>query len=181
MPWTAQNQADAKARNAEFSAEFNTAYEAWRNAVQSGQPAQTEAAVEDVLRRWREYSEQLRTQSDMAVANQGAMDALAAAVQRLQEQRSELEALQSEATTRGEQASSLNPKTRASPYTNILGLQRIFKAPTRTGILIATIVFAVLALAVLGFLVYQVVVSGQLVQPSYTMSGGARAKFSRGG
>jgi hypothetical protein len=181
MPWTAQNQADAKARNAEFSAEFNQAYEAWRNAVQSGQPAQTEAAMEDVLRRWREYSEQLRTQSDMAVANQGAMDALAAAVQRLQEQRSELEALQSEATTRGEQASSLNPKTRASPYTNILGLQRIFKAPTRTGILIATIVFAVLALGVLGFLVYQVVVSGQLAPASYVASGGARAKFSRGG
>ena len=176
MPWTAQQQAIAKAKMAEFSAEFNAAYEAWRNGVQSGAPAQTEAAVEDVLRRWRDYLEQLRIHSDAAIANEGAMEELAAAVQRLQEERSELERLQSEAATRTEQAASLNPKTRASPYTNLLGLQRIFKAPTRTGILIAAVVFAVLALAVLGFLVYQVVVSGTIAQPSYTLSGGGGSR-----
>jgi hypothetical protein len=171
MLWTAANQQAAQTKLSEFSSEFNTAVEAWRNAVQSGAPGQTEAATQDVLRRWREYIELLKVQSDGAVANEGIMDGLSTLVDQLNQEKSVLAKLQSEAGTRTDQADTVNPKVRNSPYINILGLQRLFRSSTRTSILIAAIIFAVLAIAVIGFLVYRVVVTGQVYVPGYQMGG----------
>lgn len=166
--------AAAETRIGQFMSEFNEKYMAWKNGVQSGMPGQNQAAVEDVLRRWRQYSEELRAQSETIMSNDGIMDALSMLVTQVADEKSTLIKLQSEAITRTDQADTLNPKTRPSPYTNVLGLQRTFRSPTRIGILIASIVFGILALAVLSVLVYRVVVSGTAVRPGFVMAGGGR-------
>jgi hypothetical protein len=173
------NQSVAEERLAAFGAEFQETLAAWRNGLQAGGKGSGsgEAATQDVLRRWREYMELLRAQSDAAVANQGVMDRLATAVDQLTEQRSVLAELQSEAGSRSAAATMVNPKVRASPYTNILGLDRTFRESTRRGIIIATVVFAVLALAAIGFWVWRIVSTGTVVQVSYQL-GGAVADYT---
>ena len=96
-----------------------------------------------------------------------------------EEQRSVLARLQSEAGTRTDQADSLNPKVRSSPYTNIMGLQRTFRSGTRTAILIVAIVFAVLAVATLGYLVWRVVSEGEIVRSGAMVGGRALVKKVR--
>ena len=157
MPWTADQQTAAQEKVAAFSAEYGAAVSAWQNNVQAGSEGQFEAQVQDILRRWRQFTSDLQEQSSMALADQGVMDLLGATVAEVEEQKQILERLRSEAGTRGDQADSLNPKVRPSPYTNILGLQRTFRSGTRTGILILSIVVGALALAALGYLVYNVV------------------------
>jgi hypothetical protein len=177
MPWTEANQQGAKEQIDAFVAEFNVKFEDWRASLQSGQAGVGEAATQDVLRRWREYTETLRAQSDAAVANEGVMDRLATVVDQLTEHKTALAALQSEAGTRSEAADSVNPKARASPYTNILGLQRIFRESTRQNILIATVIFAVLAVASIVFLSWRIWVTGTVAQSSYQLGGGASVKI----
>ena len=50
----------------------------------------------------------------------------------------------------------------------------MFRSSTRFGILIASIVFGVLALGTLGFLIYQIVTSGNIIPPSYIQGGSGR-------
>lgn len=157
MPWTADQQKAAKEKVAAFEAEYAAAIAGWQNNVQGGSEGQFEAQVQDILRRWRQFTSDLQEQSSMATADQGVMDLLAATVAEVEEQKQILERLRSEAGTRSDQADSLNPKVRPSPYTNILGLQRTFRSGTRTGILILSIVVGTLSLAALSYLVYNVV------------------------
>lgn len=160
MGWTADQQNAAQTAAANFLTEYQTAYTAWQNAIQAGNPAQNEAAVQDVIRRWRAFTQRLREQSDDAVANEAVMDVLGALVAERAELQQTLAQLESEAGTRTDQADSLNPKPRQSPYTNILGLQRVFRESTRTAIFWASVVFAVLAILVLAYLIYATVVVG---------------------
>ena len=157
MPWTAEQQSAAKDKLAAFEAEYEKAVGDWSNNIQAGTQGQYEAQVQDILRRWRQFTSDLQEQSSMATADQGVMDMLGAMVAEVEEQKQILERLRSEAGTRGDQADSLNPKVRPSPYTNILGLQRTFRTGTRTGILILSIVIGALALGALGYLVYNAV------------------------
>ena len=160
MGWTSDQQNTAQTTAANFLTEYQTANTAWQNAIQAGNPAQNEAAVQDVLRRWRAFTQNLREQSDDAVANEAVMDVLGALVAERAELQQTLTQLESEAGTRANQADSLNPKPRQSPYTNILGLQRVFRESTRTAIFWASVVFAMLALLVLAYLIYATVVVG---------------------
>lgn len=171
MSWTKERQDAAQQKISEFIEEYQTTMTQWKNAVQAGQGTQGEAAVQDVLRRWRQFTLDLQEQSAAATQNQAVMDILAQLVSDVGEQKKILAELESEAATRVDQADSLNPKVRNSPYTNILGLNRTFRDSTRTGILIASIIFGVLALGVLSFLVYQVVVTGQIKPASIMLSG----------
>lgn len=149
----------------EFSAEFAEAQEGWRNAIAAGTGAAiAQTRTEDVLRRWRAFTNNLERQTESVIAQEGIMQQLSDLMTEAEEQRSVLARLQSEAGTRTDQADSLNPKVRSSPYTNIMGLQRTFRSGTRTAILIAAVVFAVLAAAVLAYLVWRVVSGGALVQ-----------------
>lgn len=177
MSWTAQDQEAAIAELMMYITEVNAGFEAYINGLQSGQPAQTLAALEDVLRRWRQSIQKLRTRSDTLIMSEGVIDALNQIVATVQDEKALLAKLRSESVTRTDQAGSVNPKTTPSPYTNILGLQRTFRSSTRQNIMIATIVFAVVAIGLVGFLGYQAAVGG-LGQPSYpgtsTMTGGAR-------
>lgn len=152
MPWTQEMHTTAQARLDRLSQEYQTAMTAWQNGVQAGNPAQYEAQVQDILRRWRQFTNDLRSQSEAATANQGVMDLLGQLVAEVGDQQQTLVRLRSEAGTRADQADSLNPKVRPSPYTNILGLQRTFRESTRTTIFWVAIVFGALALGVLGYL-----------------------------
>jgi hypothetical protein len=178
MTWSNELQMEAERRLAGFSSEFHAALEAWQQSIQSSvtdtslstKVVQLETAMKDVLRRWRLFLQGLREKSETAVHNQGIMDVLQNLVAQVSEEKQTLEKLRSEAGTRADQADSLNPKVRPSPYTNILGLQRTFRDSTRFAILITSIVFAVLAIAVLGFLVYRIYVTGQVVLPGFSTS-----------
>lgn len=165
MSWTKDRQAAAEKQINDFITEYETTMSAWKNSIQAGQATQGEAAVQDVLRRWRAFTTDLQTASAAATSNQGIMDVLAQLVGDVAEQKQILAELESEAATRIDQADSLNPKVRNSPYTNILGLQRTFRDSTRTAILIASVIFGVLALGVLIYLVYQVVTGPPAVSP----------------
>lgn len=176
MPWTAQQQAEADAEVAAFIIEFDEKWLAWRAAIQSGVPTAStgQAAVEDVVRRWQQSLAQLKGQSDIIMSNDNTMDELGQLAVQVAEEKNTLRKLRSEAGTRTDQADSVNPKSRASPYTNLLGLDRVFRSSTRFGILIASIVFGVLALGTLGFLIYQIVTSGNIIPPSYIQGGSGR-------
>ncbi|NDE15283.1 hypothetical protein EBZ80_10175 [bacterium] len=164
----------------EFTAEFTDAQEAWRNAIAAGSGAAVaQTRVDDVLRRWRAFTNNLERQTEVAVAQDGVMQRLSELMTEAEEQRSVLARLQSEAGTRTDQADSLNPKVRSSPYTNIMGLQRTFRSGTRTAILIVAIVFAVLAVATLGYLVWRVVSEGEIVRSGAMVGGRALVKKVR--
>ena len=173
MSWSAEQQLDAEMQLAAFAAEFTGAYEAWESAAIGGNSDQGEAHMADVLRRWRAFTNTLQSQSDSIIENQGVMSRVGELLTELGDQKGVLKRLQSEAGTRANQADSLNPKIRQSPFTNILGLQRTFRDSTRVSILIASIVFGILAIGTRGFLVYRVVDSGGVVVQSPTrISGG---------
>ena len=157
--FSAENLAEVKATQANFEQEFQAAVANWSNLVQSGgNSAQGQTVAEDVLRRWRAHNEMLRDRAQ--ASSQGdatSLDMLYTLIGEMEEQKAVLAELQSRAGSSVEQASSVNPKVRSSPYTNLLGLDRVFRPSTRTNIIIATIVFAVLALGVLGWIVYRMV------------------------
>ena len=155
-------QTDAIAKLEGFVGEYVRAMESWKSAAAAGNSGQGQAQVDDVLRRWRDFNERLQTGSIMAAAGGNVMERMSARLQEANELRDTLTDLQARALTGGEQASSLNPKVTASPYVNILGLQRTFRDSTRRGILIASIVIGIAALGVLGFLVFAFVTGSGL-------------------
>ena len=178
MPWTEQNQADATHEADGYTQEFLDKWETWINAVRAGAPtaASSQAAVEDVVRRWQQSLTALQTQSDAIVSNDSVMDDLSQLAQQVAQEKVTLRKLRSEAGTRTDQADSVNPKVRPSPYTNLLGLNRVFRGSTQFGLMMASIVFGVLALGSLGYLVYSVTNTGALVPMQY-IQGGARTKI----
>lgn len=142
-----------------FAGEFHQAFEAVKEKIATGATdddvMSSYIAVSEVLRRWRAHSDSLQNE----VMDSSHLDEFQRKLAELADQREILARLESEAGTRANQATSVNPKVTASPYTNLLGLQRTFRAPTRTALMIVGIVFAVLAIATLAFLVVQLVMT----------------------
>jgi len=167
MPWTEQNQAQAVQVANAFATEFKEKMAAWQNAVQAGTQSTGQAAVEDVVRRWQQNLATLQTQSDALMSNDSVIESLGQLAAQLADEKETLRRLRSEAGTRADQSDSVNPKDKASPYTNILGLQRIFRSSTRYSLIVTSIIFGILSLGTIGFFVYQVVTSGMLVKPGY--------------
>jgi hypothetical protein len=176
MPWTVEQQNAADAAITGYIEEYVGKLFEWGSAAQSGNAAQGQAAIEDVLRRWRGYTETLQAQALHSVDESQTMDKLHEVVSSMNDERALLNKLRSEAGTRVEQADSVNPKVTESPYVNILKMQRTFTGATRTGILIASVVIGLIALGALGFLVYRVASTGAIVQMGYqappAMTGG---------
>jgi hypothetical protein len=158
----------ASQQAANFKQQFDTEYAAWQNGIQSGQPAQYEASVNTILDKWWAFTNQLSGQVD--TEQSGTTETVADLVKELETQKQILAELQSEAVTRGDQADSLNPKSRPSPYTNILGLQRTFRESTRSNIFVATMIFGALALVAVAFLAYSVIGGGVLFNVPYRES-----------
>ena len=175
--WTEDLHTQAEKRLDGFVAEFGDAIAAWKSAAAAGNSDQGQARVDDVLRRWRDFTGQLQAGSLMATADGSAMEHLTARLAEVSELRDTLSKLQGRVLTRTEQADSLNPKVTPSPYVNILGLQRTFRDSTRTGLLIASIVIGVIALAVLGFLVARFVLGSGLAALLTGDVAGAQSAF----
>jgi hypothetical protein len=172
MPWTPANQLEAQQKAASFASEYNDALAAWLNALRSGANAvAAKGRVVDVVTRWQKSVSDLEHQSDMLMSNDSAMDSLGQLATQLAEEKATLAKLRGEAVTRGNQADSVNPKAKPSPYTNILGLRRMFRDSTRTSILIASIVFGVLALGAIGFVGYRSI-SSPAAATAPTIGGG---------
>jgi hypothetical protein len=182
MPWTKDKQAKAELDTMAFAGEYATAFHTVKEKISTGAPDPEILAAYTVateaLRRWRAHSNTLENE----VMNSEHLDQLQVKLVELVEQREILARLESEAGTRSDQAASVNPKVTPSPYTNILGLQRTFRSQTRTGLMIAGIVFAVLAVAALVFLVVRLFLAGGL-PAAYTAAGGGRmaVKVTGGG
>lgn len=166
MSWTPEKQANANEKMLFFEQEFDTAIMAWVNGIQTNNPQAFKNQVDETLRKWRAFTENLQMESETVMANQGVMNVLADLVEEMSEQKRILERLKSESITRTDQAASLNPKNTNSPYINILGLQRSFSSSTRTAILIAAIVFGVISLVLLGSVGY------------YTLAGPIQGAYS---
>lgn len=179
MPWDEKQQLGATVKFFELLEEFNTRYAAWLGAVQSGADGtQALAAVDDTLRRWRAHLETLRAKSEGVLGERG-VDDMEQIVTQTAEGQATLASLKSQAITREDQADSVHPKVRESPWTNLLGLDRVFREGTRTNIIIATIVFAVLAVGILGFLIYRMVINPSPI--SYPGGSGAASADLVGG
>lgn len=180
MPWTDQNQKDAENEANEHFAETIEKWEVWKNALMAGAPtaATSQAAVEDSVRRWQQSLTSLQAQSDAIASNDSVMDDLSQLATQVAQEKETLRKLRGEAATRADQADSVNPKVRSSPYTNILGLNRVFRSSTHFHILLASIIFGALAIGALAFLVYSIMTSGTLVPMQYIQGGsGLRTKI----
>jgi hypothetical protein len=170
MPWTQSQQIAVESTAAGFASEYATAVNTWTNAIQAGGGAAVaEARVQDVIQRWEGFVQNLQNSSDIVTSNESAMDKLGQLASQLADDKQTLARLKSEANTRGEQADSVNPKTRPSPYTNILGLQRMFRPSTRHAILVVSIIFGVLSVGLMGYLGYAMITKGVMV-PSFVVS-----------
>ena len=169
MPWTDANQTAAQQVADNFATEYASAVDAWTVALRSGGNAvAAKGRVTDLVTRWRKSVNDLEQQSDVIMSDQTAMDQLGQLATQVAQERGTLAKLRSEAGSRNVQADSVNPKEKTSPYTNILGLRRTFRESTRLGILIASLVFGVLALVALGVLGYAL--SGPIVAAAGSMT-----------
>ena len=170
MPWTADNQTAAQQVADNFASEYGVAVDAWTVALRSGGNAvAAKRRVTDLVDRWRQSVNDLEQQSDGIMSDQTAMDQLGQLATQVAQERGTLAKLRSEASSRSVQSDSVNPKAKTSPYTNILGLRRTFRESTRLGILIASLVFGVLALVALGFLGFAL--SGPIVAAAVAVTG----------
>jgi len=170
MPWTADNQTAAQQVADNFASEYASAVDAWTVALRSGGNAvAAKQRVTDLVTRWRQSVNDLEQQSDGIMSDQTVMDQLGQLATQVAQERGTLTKLRSEAGSRSVQSDSVIPKAKPSPYTNMLGLRRTFRESTRLGILIACLVFGVLALVALGFLGYAL--SGPIVAAAVAVTG----------
>jgi hypothetical protein len=177
MPWTVEDQQRAEHKNLEFQKEFNTRLNGWKDAMAAGAQGQGQAALEDTLTRWRAHMQGLQASSESLMGNESIIDSVSVLATQVADEQAALAKLRSEAGTRAGQADTVNPKVKGIPATNILGLNRTFRSSTRLALLIASIVFGLLAVAALSYFVYASGVVPYVrngFQPS--MSGGGRSK-----
>jgi len=168
----------AVAEHAALEKQYNDAMTRWQTDLQTGAPTVTASkqTVDRALAAWKQYMYSLMSASQAMSSDTAAADSISQLAMELGSSKAELAALQSKAGTRANQADSVNPKIRQSPYTNILGLRRMFRPSTRFAIMIASIVFGVLAVSAMGFLGYQMATSGTIINPSFitAQQGGVR-------
>jgi hypothetical protein len=164
---------------ADFERQYNEAMTRWTTDLQTGVPSVegSKQALDRVMTSWRQYMYELMDSTKTMTSDTSSVDKLTQLASELGTTKAELASLQSKGITRSGQTDSVNPKVKQSPYTNILGLRRMFREPTRWFILIASIVFGVLAVSALGFLGYQMATVG-IINPSFItgsqQAGGAR-------
>lgn len=166
MPWSSTYQSEAEAKAAAFQTEYAAALEAWRTSLLSGQGQGGQAArTKDVVFRWQSFVNTLQSNSEAMLSSENTMESLGLLASQISDEKQQLEKLRNKAITRWDQADSVNPKIRGSPYTNLLGLHRTFRDSTRFGLLMASIGFGVGALGALGVFVADVFVWGRPVLP----------------
>lgn len=178
MPWTTEQQVALEAQLAAIRLSVDKAANTWIQSVEDAarEPGLATAvgvaksALDNTIQQYRDFVNKARDSSDNL--NGSALDEVSKLAAQVAEEKEQLKLLRAEKGTREEQADSINPKVVPSPYVNILGLQRTFRDSTRIGILIAAIVFGVLALGALGFLVYQLMTTG--IEPTISLQTGGK-------
>jgi hypothetical protein len=173
MPWTPKQQAETERILADFERSYDGAYDEYVTALQSGAGAvAAKGKAESIISSWWSKVQDLQAQSDLMSSQQNSLDTLGQLATQITEERTALKELRSEANTRGYQSDSVNPKITGSPYTNILGLRRSFRETTRMAILVMSIIFGVIALALLAVVVFKV------ASPMISVGGGGRSTVS---
>ena len=170
----AQRLAAIEKMNQETQVQLTAAWVVWSEAIinaardptQASAAAQAETKVRNFIEQWRGYVNDMRDAVDQQGDHGGSIDELNRLLEQIEEEKQTLKKLRSEAGTRTDQADSLNPKIRPSPYTNILGLNRTFRESTRTTILWIAIVLGILAIGVLIFLIVRIQTSGTIMNVS---------------
>jgi hypothetical protein len=145
-----------------FNTQYKTAYDKWLFDVQTAllDPSKAntvgpaKSRVDAVLTAWRAAVDDARKLSDATTANSSFIDELSRISSQVATERDNLRQLQAKQGTRTDQVKSVNPKITQSPYVNILGLRRNFRHSTRVGLIVATSVFGILALGLLGYASY---------------------------
>jgi hypothetical protein len=170
----AQRLAAIEKMNEETQIQLMAAWTEWSEAIinaardptQASAAAQGETKVRNYINQWRGYVNDMRDAVDQQGDHGGSIDELNRLLEQIEEEKQTLKKLRSEAGTRVDQADSLNPKARPSPYTNILGLQRTFRESTRTTLLWVAIVLGILAIGALIFLIVRIRASGTIMNVS---------------
>lgn len=187
MSWTREHQEEKIARLIELNNSVTSNIEAWKSSVQTAM-GNTEAAdvtskklaVDGSMSQFREFVNYLRTQTDQVTANGTTIDEIARLAAEVAEEKENLRRLKEKYGTRSEQAQSVNPKVTQSPFVNALWLRRNFREDTRFGLIVASIVFGILALGSMGFLIYSMVTGG-VMKPSFyeaQQGGHKRTRFT---
>jgi len=136
-----------------------SSFDAWKakmSAVgcsQTDQPTQVALqAVESALNTWRSHiNEQMERAGNKMDHHVDTIGVLATQVA---DDKVILQKLRSEAGTRVDQANTVNPKIVGTPSSNILWLNRNFRASTRATLLVSSIVLGILAAVGLAYFIY---------------------------
>ena len=183
MSWTREHQEEKRARLIELNNSVTSNIEAWKSSVQTamgnieaGDVTSKKLAVDGSMRQFREFVNYLRTQTDQVTANGTTIDEIARLAAEVAEEKENLRRLKEKYGTRSEQAQSVNPKVTQSPFVNALWLRRNFREDTRVGLIMASIVFGILAFGSMGFLIYSIVTGGIMKPSLYTAQQGGRRR-----
>lgn len=176
MPWSADEQKRAEARNKSLKDEFNARMETWKRTVGAGQQDQSQAAVENTLNQWRAHMQGLQNSSESLMGDNSTMDSISVLATQVADEKAALKKLRSESGTRSDQVASVNPKITSTPSTNILWLNRVFRKSTRLYLLIFSIIFGTLAAAGLIYFVNSTGVIQSATQMLAPRQAGGRRK-----
>ena len=168
MPWSVEQQTKYSNDLDALVSEYANAYRTWTNTIKDSardpslQPEANRAAaqVSSILQKMRQYVNELKNTSSEAVSQGDILQKINDLATHIAEEKIKLAKLRSESGTRDQQAHSLNPRSTPSPYTNILGLHRIFRDSTRFTIMILSILFGAFSLGLILYLIYTLVSPG---------------------
>lgn len=168
MPWSIEQQTKYSNDLDKLVLEYANAYRTWTNTIKDSardpslQPEANRAAaqVSSILQKMRVYVNELKNTSSEAVSQEDILQKINDLATHIAEEKIKLAKLRSESGTRDQQAKSLNPRSTPSPYTNILGLNRIFRDSTRFTIMILSILFGAFSLGLILYLIYTIVSPG---------------------
>ena len=182
MPWNADQQTKYSEARDNLIAEYSAAFTTWTNTIQDSarDPSlqqntdRAAAQVGSVLQKMRVYMKDLQATSSASIEQDDMLQKINDLATQIAEEKTTLAKLRGESRTRDEQAHSLNPKATPSPYTNLLGLHRIFRDSTRFTIMMLSIVFGALTLGIGAYLIYTMVPGIPVVAGPTGLTGGSR-------
>jgi len=175
----------------DYRAQFNNAFAAWQNSIATAAAnpglidgiSAAQSQLENVFNSWRSNVQDKQNALNAIVANETPMASLAALAAQVGEEKETLRQLREKQGTGSTQATSVNPKVVPSPYVNILNLRRNFRYGTKVNLIVASVIFGLLALGLIGFLIYKIVsdvsTGGSFITPSPILQSGSSRSGGR--
>ena len=167
MPWSTEQQTQYSKTLGSLVSEYSEAYTIWTNTIKDSardpslQPEANKAAaqVSSILQKMRIFVRDLQRASSDAISQGDVLQKINDLATQIAEEKIELAKLLAVSGTRDEQSHSLNPRSTPSPYTNILGLNRVFRDSTRFTIMILSVLFGAFSLGLIIYLMYKIAYS----------------------